>query len=95
MTTQSDRNAVITVIGQDRVGIIAAVSGLLAGCGVNIKDISQTIMEEVFTMTMLVDISGMVTDFHTLADRLEEIGIGLELTIRIQHIGIFNAMHRI
>jgi ACT domain-containing protein len=91
----TEQHAVITVIGQDRVGIIAAVSDLLARSGVNIIDISQTIMKEVFTMIMMVDISRMAPDFHTLADQLEAIGSRLELTIRIQHIGIFNAMHRI
>ncbi|HEY5465965.1 MAG TPA: ACT domain-containing protein [Clostridia bacterium] len=90
-----EQHAVITVIGQDRVGIIAAVSDLLARSGVNINDISQTIMQEVFTMIMMVDITHMTPDFHALADQLEEIGIRLGLTIRIQHIGIFNAMHRI
>ncbi len=95
MTNPNEKNAVITVIGQDRVGIIAAVSARLADSNINIKDISQTIMEDVFTMTMLVDISSMKTDFDTLAAQLEHIGTSLGLTIRIQHIGIFNAMHRI
>lgn len=95
MTNQNEKHAVITVIGQDRVGIIAAVSAQLAGCNINIKDISQTIMEDVFTMIMLVDISAMKTDFDTLAGQLDHIGTGMGLTIRIQHIGIFNAMHRI
>lgn len=95
MTSKNETNAVITVIGQDRVGIIAAVSGLLAKNSVNIKDISQTIMEDVFTMIMLVDITGMAADFGTLAGELEDIGTELGLTVRIQHIGIFNAMHRI
>ncbi|NLN46098.1 MAG: ACT domain-containing protein [Clostridiaceae bacterium] len=95
MTTPQEQHAVITVIGQDRVGIISAVSALLASHQINIKDISQTIMQEVFTMVMLVDITRMDIAFSELAARLESVGAGLELTIRIQHVGIFNAMHRI
>ncbi len=95
MTPPQEQHAVITVIGQDRVGIISAVSSLLAGHQINIKDISQTIMQEVFTMVMLVDITRMDIAFSELASQLERVGSGLELTIRIQHVGIFNAMHRI
>jgi ACT domain-containing protein len=95
MTTPQEQHAVITVIGQDRVGIISAVSSLLAGHEINIKDISQTIMQEVFTMVMLVDITRMDIAFSELATQLESVGSGLGLTIRIQHVGIFNAMHRI
>lgn len=87
--------AVITVVGQDRVGIIAGVAGLLAGVQVNIKDISQTILQDVFTMIMLVDIDKMTIDIKDLADRLENLGRELGLSIRVQHADIFDAMHRI
>jgi len=87
--------AVITVIGQDRVGIIAGVSAILAERNVNILDISQTIMQDVFTMITLVDISKLNTSFHELQQRLEEKGTELGLSIRIQHEDIFNSMHRI
>ncbi|NLY42530.1 MAG: ACT domain-containing protein [Clostridiaceae bacterium] len=87
--------AVITVIGKDRVGIIAAISSILANCNVNILDISQTIMQDMFTMIMMVDISKMCTDFSTLSDRLENKGKELGLSVRIQHEDIFNSMHRI
>ena len=87
--------AVITVIGKDRVGIIAAVSNILADRSVNILDISQTIMQDMFTMIMLVDISGMSIIFSELSDKLEEKGRELGLSIRIQHEDIFNSMHRI
>ncbi|HHW49050.1 MAG TPA: ACT domain-containing protein [Clostridiaceae bacterium] len=87
--------AVITVIGKDRVGIIAAVSTILADCNVNILDISQTIMREFFTMIMLVDISKATISFTELAEKLEKKGKELALSIRIQHEDIFNSMHRI
>jgi ACT domain-containing protein len=87
--------AVITVLGNDRVGIIAAISNILADCNVNILDISQTIMQDIFTMIMLVDISSMEVDFSKLSDQLEKKGQELGLSIRIQHEDIFNSMHRI
>jgi len=64
--------AVITVIGKDKIGIIAGISNILADCNVNILDISQTIMQDVFTMVMLVDISKLCVQFAELADRLEK-----------------------
>lgn len=87
--------AVITVIGKDRVGIIAAVSNILAVSNVNILDISQTIMQEFFTMIMLVDISKGNINFNELAEKLEAKGKELALSVRIQHEDIFNSMHRI
>lgn len=87
--------AVITVLGKDKVGIIAAVSNILANCNVNILDISQTIMQEVFTMVMMVDISKIDVDFSKLSDALEQKGKEIGLEIKIQHEDIFNSMHRI
>ncbi len=87
--------AVISVIGKDRVGIIAGVSKILVDTNVNILDISQTIMQEIFTMVMLVDISRANTPFTTLSDDLKELGNTLGLSIQIQHEDIFNSMHRI
>ena len=87
--------AVITVIGKDRVGIIASISSILADCNVNILDISQTIMQDMFTMIMLVDISKTSVDFTGLSNRLEAKGQELGLSARIQHEDIFNSMHRI
>ncbi len=95
MNEQAKKSAVITVVGRDRVGIIAAVAVLLADVQVNINDISQTIMQDVFTMIMLVDISQMTIDIKDLATRLEVLGERMGLSIRIQHADIFNAMHRI
>jgi ACT domain-containing protein len=95
MNEQNRHSAVITVVGRDRVGIIAGVSGLLASCQVNINDISQTILQEIFTMIMLVDISRMTLDIKQLADQLDNLGQTLGISIRIQHADIFDAMHRI
>lgn len=87
--------AVITVIGKDRVGIIAGVSNILAQFNVNILDISQTIMQDLFTMIMLVDISKSRAEFTNLSVNLETKGQELGVMIRIQHEDIFNSMHRI
>lgn len=87
--------AFVTVIGHDRVGIIAAICTLLAEKTVNILDISQTILQENFTMVMLVDASGCTVSFEELAEQLGTLGRELNLSIRIQREEIFNAMHRI
>lgn len=87
--------AVITVIGHDRVGIIATVSNILAEAQINILDISQTIMQDMFTMIMLVNIEKCTKPFDTIAKELDEVGERLGLSIRIQHEDVFNSMHRI
>lgn len=87
--------AIVTVIGKDRVGIIANVCTLLARSGVNILDISQTIMQDYLTMIMLVDISGCTLPFDGLSDALSALGEEQALSIRIQREDIFEAMHRI
>jgi ACT domain-containing protein len=87
--------AVITVIGQDKVGIIAAISNILAECNVNILDISQTIMQDVFTMIMMTDVSKVCTSFADLSEKLDMKGRDLGLSVKIQHVDIFNSMHRI
>ena len=87
--------AIVTVIGKDRVGIIADVTALLAQYGVNVLDISRTVLQEYFTMIMLVDVSACEVSFSELADQLERAGTEQNLSIRIQREDIFNAMHRI
>lgn len=89
------KKAIVTVIGEDKKGIIAGVSTRLSLCGANILDISQTVMEEYFCMVMLVDIDGTVLPFHELKTSLESLGNEMALSIRIQHEDIFNSMHRI
>ncbi len=86
--------AVITVSGKDKVGIIAAVSGWLLELGLNIEDISQTVMHGFFSMMMLVDVTN-VTDFDRVACFLEEKGKSIDVVIHVQHEDIFNTMHRI
>ncbi len=87
--------AVITVLGKDTVGIIAGVSNILADSNVNILDITQTIMQDVFTMVTLVDISSCNIPFDILSEKLDKKGVELGLKIQIQHEDIFNSMHRI
>ena len=87
--------AIVTVVGQDRVGIIAAVCIKLAEMNVNVLDISQTILDGKFTMVMAVDAANANVGFEELAAQLRELGEGMELSIRIQREEIFDAMHRI
>jgi len=92
---KSIQTAVVTVIGKDKVGIIAGVSGLLADCGINIMDISQTIIKDVFTMIMLVGFPDDFNEFIKVKEKLEELGENLGVSITLQHSDIFDAMHRI
>ena len=87
--------AIVTVIGKDRVGIIADVTALLAQYGVNVLDISQTVLQEYFTMIMIVDAAQCTVPFADLARTLDEAGTQRGLQIRAQREDIFNAMHRI
>ncbi len=86
---------IITVIGTDRVGIIAGISAILADANVNILDITQTTMQELFTMIMLVDISKSNINFEELSQKLDKKGQELGLKIKIQHEDLFKSMHRI
>ena len=88
-------NAIVTVLGKDKVGIIAAVCIKLAEMNVNVLDISQTILDGKFTMVMAVDAANANVGFEELAAQLRELGEGMELSIRIQREEIFDAMHRI
>lgn len=87
--------AIVSVVGKDRKGIIADVCTLLAEHGVNVLDISQTVMQDFFTMIMLIDTEGCTLPFGDLSDHLTQKGKDLALNIRIQREDIFNAMHRI
>ena len=87
--------AIVTVIGKDRVGITAAVCSLLAQNDINILDITQTVLEEYFTMIMLVDTSACEKSIGEMSDLLAKAGEEQALSIRIQREDIFNAMHRI
>ncbi len=87
--------AIVTVVGPDRVGIIAEVCSLLASLNINIVDISQTVMQEFFTMIMLVDTSTSDKTFDAVADALGAKSEEMHLQIRIQREDIFNAMHKV
>ena len=87
--------AVITVLGNDKRGIIYNVTKILAESDVNILDISQTILDGYFTMVMIVDIEKCNIKFEELQNRLEAKGEEMELNIRIQHKQIFDSMHNI
>ena len=87
--------SVVTIIGKDKVGIIAEVSKELARNNCNILDINQTVMQEYFTMIMLVDISKCSIDLVDLKKNLKLIGNEMGLSIRLQREDIFNKMHEI
>ena len=87
--------AIVTVIGKDHVGIIAAVCALLSGYDVNILNISQSILQEYFVMVMLVALTNCQSSVVELGEKLDKAGQERGLSIRIQREDIFNAMHRI
>ena len=87
--------ALITVLGCDRVGIIAGVTAALAKNNINILDISQTIMQDIFTMIMLTDITGSNKTLSEIEDEMEALAKELGVSITVQHADIFNSMHRI
>ena len=87
--------AVVTVTGKDKKGIIAKVSSFLAEQGVNIEDISQTIMGEYFAMIMIVDMSEAKKGLAELAEECAALGKQIGMAIYIQHEDIFNAMHNV
>jgi len=91
----SSSRVVVTVIGHDKVGIIAGVSSLLAEAGVNIIDISQTTMREFFTMIMLVDLEKATLAFDEIKRRLQQKGEQMGLKIDAQREDVFQYMHRI
>ena len=94
MEKQSVR-AVITVVGKDRVGILALVSSVCAQNRVNVVEVTQSILQDLFAMIMLVDVSQCTVPFQQLADQLSSAGSGMNLKIHVMHEDIFNSMHRI
>lgn len=87
--------AIVTVIGKDKPGIIAGVCTLFAQSEVNILDISQTVMQDFFTMSMLVDLTKSTVSFTDLSDALKVKGEEMGVNIRIQREDIFDLMHRV
>lgn len=87
--------AVVTVIGKDSTGIIAAVSNILSERKINILDINQSVLSDMFVMVMLVDISASTVDFSALSGELTGLGDKMGLKILAMHEDIFNTMHRV
>ena len=88
-------NAIVTVIGKDKVGIMAGIFVAFEKTNVNVLDISQTILKDMFTMNMLVDVKDANVSFSELVDILDKEGERLGVSIRIQREDIFDAIHRI
>jgi ACT domain-containing protein len=88
-------NAIITVVGSDRVGIIARVSAFLAERNINIEDISQTILSGNFVMMMMVDLSSSAKALETVKAELAALGDSMSVSISVMHEKVFSAMHRI
>ena len=89
------KNSIITVVGKDRVGIIAAVCTYLSNHNINILDIDQSISQGYFHMMMIVDANAADLEYSKLVSDLEEIGTQMGVQIKMQHEDIFNVMHRI
>lgn len=87
--------AVITVVGKDTVGILAKVSDICAKSNINITEVSQTVMEDMFCMIMMADISASSVEFTSFSDELSKYGEENNLSIHAMHEDIFNSMHRI
>ena len=87
--------AIVTVVGKDRVGIIANVCTALANFNVNVLDINQTVMQGFFTMMMAVDVSACNVPLAELVTKMDAIGQDMGLSIRVQREDIFEAMHRV
>ncbi len=94
-TAMPEGRAIITVLGSDRSGIVAAVAGALAQHEANILDISQTILQGIFTMTMLVDLTGANAPFAEVKDCLDTLAIELGVQITMQREEVFKFMYRL
>ena len=92
---ETSNRIIVTVVGQDRTGIIAETSRILADSGVNIVDISQTLMGEFFVMIMMADLSGATVSLEQLKSRLAAKGAELGMRIDAQHEDVFKFMHRV
>jgi ACT domain-containing protein len=87
--------AVITVVGKDRVGILAMVSSKCAEYGINIIEVTQSVLQEMFCMIMLGDIQDINISFDEFAENLKKMGEEMNMDIHCMHEDIFNSMHRI
>lgn len=87
--------AIVSVIGKDMVGILARVSAVCMEYQVNIIDVNQTVMQDLFAMTMLTDVSACTVSFSEFSDRMSELGKEIGMVIHTMHEDIFLSMHRI
>lgn len=87
--------AVITVLGKDTVGILAKVSSACADEGVNIIEVTQSVMQDLFAMIMLADINNMNISFEELKNKLDNVGEEMGMKVHVMHEDIFNSMHKI
>ena len=87
--------AVVTVIGKDMVGILSKVSGACAGANANVIEVTQSVLQELFCMIMLVDITNLNVEYAKLSSALDELGKQMELSVHAMHEDLFNSMHRI
>lgn len=92
---EKTEKAVITVIGKDMVGILAKVSNMCAEKGVNVLEVTQSILQDMFVMVMLVDITGATAEVASLSDQFDALGRSLNLKIHVMHEDLFNSMHKI
>ena len=87
--------AVITVIGKDNVGILHQVSGVCAKYQANVLEVTQSVLQDMFAMIMMVDTSESKVEFAQLARELSQMGEQIGMTVRLQHADIFDAMHNV
>ena len=95
MAETTSNRIVITVLGKNRPGIVAAVSRVLGEEGIDIRDITQSIIEEIFTMTMIADMGAASTSFAELQERLSAVGQEIGVDVQIQREDVFNFMYRL
>lgn len=95
MAQTASNRIVITVLGKNRPGIVAGVTRVLGEANVDIRDITQSILDDIFTMTMLADISSSKLDFHELQGALSEAGELAGVTVTVQREDVFNFMYRL
>ncbi|MGI6263840.1 MAG: ACT domain-containing protein [Acutalibacteraceae bacterium] len=89
------KRAIVTVVGKDMVGILARVSTACAAHGVNVVEVTQSILQDLFAMIMMVDVTGCDIPFAGLVDELAALGDEMGLSIHTMHEDIFNTMHHI
>lgn len=91
----TSQKAVITVVGKDMVGILAKVTDICAKCGINVLEVTQSILQDLFAMVMLVDMAKSSVDVAALSEKMDGLGGEMGLKIHVMHEDIFNSMHKI